>query len=193
MRRWVPLVVAAVLLGNATAFAGPYEDGIAAARSGDFATAAQLWAPLAESGMAEAQNNLASLYARGAGVKRDDTEAVRLYRAAAEQGLAQAQNNLGYQYEIGAGVPMNFGAAATWYRRAADQGDVNAQFNLGGLYYKGLGVPQDIALAYMWVSLAALHGDAGAAQNRDLIAARMTPAQRAEGLRLVRDWKPTPH
>src|SRR5262245_46577526 len=89
MRWLVAFALAALLLGEATALAGPYEDSLAAAKRGDYGTAAQIWKQLADNGMAEAQNNLASLYALGVGVKRDDVEAVRLYRAAAEQGLAE--------------------------------------------------------------------------------------------------------
>jgi TPR repeat protein len=192
MRLLVAFAVVIFLLGDAAAFAGPYEDGIAAFRRGDFGTAAQIWKPLADKGMAEAQNDLGSLYVHGAGVKRDDAEAVRLYRAAAEQGLAEAQSNLGMQYEIGAGVAQDLTAALMWYRRGAEQGNADAQFNLAGMYYRGKGVSQDFALAYMWVSLAAAKGDAEFIKNRDLIAAKMTPAQLAEGQRLVRDWKPTP-
>jgi len=134
--------------------------------------------------MAEAQNNLGSLYARGAGVKQDDVEAARLYRAAAEQGLGEAQSNIGYLYEIGAGVPQDLNAALMWYRRGADQDNTNAQFNLAGLYYRGKGVKQDFTLAYMWVSLAAAKGDAEAIRNRSLMGAQMTPAQLAEAQRL---------
>jgi TPR repeat protein len=164
MRLLVAFAVVIFLLGDTAAFAGPYEDGIAAFRRGDFGTAAQLWKPLADNGKAEAQNDLGSLYVHGAGVKRDDVEAVR-------QDLA---------------------AALMWYRRGAEQGNADAQFNLAGMYYRGKGVSQDFTLAYMWVSLAAAKGDAEFIKNRDLIAAKMTPAQLAEGQRLVRDWKPTP-
>jgi TPR repeat protein len=192
MRWLVAFAVVAFLLGDAAAFAGPYEDAIAAARRADYGTAAQLWKQLADNGMAEAQNNLGSLYAHGAGVKRDDVEAARLYRAAAEQGLGEAQSNLGYLYEIGAGVPQDLNDALMWYRRGADQGNTNAQFNLAAMYYKGRGVTQDFTLAYMWVTLAAAKGDAEAIKNRGLMAAQMTPAQLAEAQRLARDWKPTP-
>ena len=191
MRWLLAFALVAFLLGDA-AFAGPYEDGIAAARRGDYGTAAQLWKQLADNGMAEAQNNLGSLYARGAGVKQDDVEAARLYRAAAEQGLGEAQSNLGYLYEIGAGVPKDYSAALMWYRRGADQDNTNAQFNLAGMYYNGKGVPQDLTLAFMWVTLAATKGDMEAINNRALMATKMTPAQLAEAQRLARDWKPTP-
>src|SRR5215212_1516592 len=97
------LALLAALVLAAPALAGSYEDGVAAAYRGDYGIAARIWKPLAADGLAEAQNNLGALYARGYGVKRDDEEAVRLYRLAAEQGLAEAQSNLGYQYEMGLG------------------------------------------------------------------------------------------
>ena len=52
----------------------------------------------------------------------------------------------------------------------------------------GQGVPQDYVRAYMWNNLAAAHltGDEQkpAAENRDKVASRMTPAQIAEAQRL---------
>jgi hypothetical protein len=43
----------------------------------------------------------------------------------------------------------------------------------------------------MWLSLAAAQGNQGAAQKRDMVAPRMTPAQRAEAAKLAREWKAT--
>ena len=78
------------------------------------------------------------------------------------------------------------------YRLSADKGDAGAQFSLGFMYQKGLGVPQDYVRAYMWFDLAAAQGTKGAAEWRELIAARMTPAQIAEAQKLAREWKPKP-
>jgi TPR repeat protein len=55
--------------------AGSFEDGQAAAKNGDYATALQLWRPLAESGDARAQYNLGLLYANGQGVPQDYVQA----------------------------------------------------------------------------------------------------------------------
>ena len=63
MLRWCVVAVGIAL--TSVALAGPFEDGIAAAYRGDYGTAARLWRPLAESGVAIAQNNLGALYARG--------------------------------------------------------------------------------------------------------------------------------
>ena len=192
MHRLVVLVAAAFLSATAVAFADPFDDGLNAMRAGDFGKAAEIWRPLAEGGLAKAQNNLGSLYHRGLGVKHDEVEAVRLYRAAAEQGLASAQGNLAFQYANGIGVARNLETAVMWYRRAADQGNADAQFSLGSMYSQGQGVAQNSTVAYMWLSLAAAQGDQEAARDRDLVAGRMTPTQIADGQRLAREWKATP-
>src|SRR5713226_5680439 len=83
--------------------AGPYEDGLAAAQHGDYATALRLWRPLADQGHADAQNNLGVMYSNGRGVPQDYAEAARWYSKAADQGFAAGQYNLGIMYEQGHG------------------------------------------------------------------------------------------
>jgi len=65
-------------------------------------------------------------------------------------------------------------------RPLAEQGDANAQYKLSVFYDNGLGVPQDKIRAYMWLNLSAAQGREGAAAFRDLIARRITPAQKEE-------------
>jgi TPR repeat protein len=98
----------------------PVEEGRAAAQRGDFATALELWRPLAERGHAVAQNHLGVAYELGHGVPQDNAIAVVWYRKAADQGNAMAQTNLGEMYEKGKGVPQYYMIAVTWYRKAAD-------------------------------------------------------------------------
>ena len=76
------------------------------------------------------------------------------------------------------------------YRVGAEKGDASAQFSLGFMYELGQGVPQDYVQAYMWFSLAAAQGTKGAAEWRERLAARMTPAQIAEAQKLASEWKP---
>jgi uncharacterized protein len=89
-------------------------------------------------------------------------------------------------------VPQDYAAAAAWYRRAAEQGNQFAQFNLGVMYEIGQGVPQDYVLAHMWFNLAAVQNHIDAIKNRDLVSAKMTPAQIADAWRQAREWKPKP-
>jgi hypothetical protein len=79
----------------------------------------------------------------------------------------------------------------------AEQGNALAQLGLGVMYANGQGVPQDYVRAHMWFNIAAAAAGASdvsvrdAIKWRDLVAARMTPAQIAEARRLAREWKPT--
>ena len=96
------------------------EDGQAAYNRGDYATALELWQPLAEQGVARAQNNLGVMHENGRGVPINVIEALKWYRLAAEQGYAGAQNNLGMIYALGRpGVPQDTVRAHMWLSLAA--------------------------------------------------------------------------
>ena len=193
MKNLIALLLLLAVYG--AVLAGPFEDGVAAYESGDYATALRLNRSLAEQGQSTAQYNLGFMYDKGLGVPQDDAQAVTWYRKAAEQGLPLAQGNLGFMYDEGQGVPQDDAQAVTWYRKAAEQGYPTAQYDLGIMYGKGRGVPQDYVEAHKWANLAAASAtDAEtrdkATHNRDLIASKMTPAQIAEAQKLARDWKP---
>jgi TPR repeat protein len=73
----------------------------------DYAEAVKWYRKAADQGLAEAQYNLGSCYAKGQGVPKDLAEMVKWYRKAADQGLAQAQYRLGLCYLDGQGVPRD--------------------------------------------------------------------------------------
>ena len=128
-------------------------------------------------------------------VSGDYAMALRLLLPLAEQGHVDAQNLLGIMYREGHGVPQDHVEAVKWYRLAAEQGEAIAQYNLGVIYHEGQGVPQDYVQAHMWYSLAASRLPPGenrdkAVNNRNAVAALMTPAQVAEAQRLAGEWKP---
>jgi TPR repeat protein len=102
-----------------------------------------------------------------------------------------AQFNLGALYYDGHGVPQDYAAAVDWYRKAAEQGLAQAQGGLGVMYATGKGVAQDYVFAHMWFNLAAASGQKDSVKIRDVLAARMTPAQISEAQKLAREWKPT--
>jgi TPR repeat protein len=167
-------------------------------KEGRYQTAMRLARPLAEQGDARAQSLLGLLYYHGQGVQKDFTAAATWFRKAAEQGDATAQSHLGIIFFQGQGVPQDKTQAMTWFRRAANQGDAQAQYNLGLSYIEGEGEPVDNVRAHMWFNLAAARfpasdlGDRNAAiKERDLVAAKMSPQEIAEALRLARDWTPT--
>ena len=174
------------------AFAEQFEHGWIAHKQKDYATALRLWVPLAEQGYAKAQSFLGSMYLAGEGLPQDYVQAVDWYRKSAEQGRADAQTSLGLIYLTGKVGPHDYVTAARWYRQAAEQGNAIAQAFLGRMHQTGQGVPQDYVLAHLWLNLAATVSDTRmeAAENRDALAAKMTPQQIAEAQRLAREWKP---
>ena len=62
--------------------------------------AAEWYRRASERDFADAQTNLAYLYAAGRGVEKSQIEAARLFRKAAEQGNAIAQDNLALLWQI---------------------------------------------------------------------------------------------
>lgn len=113
----------------------------------------------AEHGHAKAQNNLASLYATGAGgVEKNNAEARKWLRKAAQQGAALAQDNLGLLL-----TQENDPEALRWFEKAAAQDLLSAQLHLGNLYYNGsAGVEKDYAKAATWLRKAANQNNAWA-------------------------------
>ena len=105
--------------GSSVVFGDDLQDGRDAYHRKDYKTAYKLVAPLAEQGVADAQNVLGVMYNLGRGVPQDYKEAVRLYRLSAEQGVAEAQYNLGLMYRKGLGVPQDYKEADKWWRLAA--------------------------------------------------------------------------
>ena len=176
----------AVLFGGAgTSWGADYDKGLAAANSGDFATALREWTPLAEQGVANAQFNLGLMYCYGRDIPQDYKTAVKWFTRAAEQGVANAQFNLGRMYHQGRGVPQDYKTALKWYTLAAEQGQANAQVNLGVMYATGKGVIKDNVYAHMWWNIAAASGHKHASENRDIVAKEMTSTEIAKAEKLA--------
>jgi TPR repeat protein len=102
------------------AAAGPLDDGQAAYQRGDYATALQLFGPLAENGDPHAQFMMGLANDIGRGVPQDHVKAAAWYRKAAIQGDVDARANLGALYARGEGVPQSYVEAADWWRLAGD-------------------------------------------------------------------------
>jgi uncharacterized protein len=162
MRKWYLAVVAAIsgaLMVGGPAMADPRGDGLAAFVRGDFVTARQILLPFANSGDKDAETALGDIY-----------------------------------YD-GLGVPKDYATGVVWFHKAADQGVPVAQFFLGVSYTMGRGSSQDLLQAWVWFTLAAPRFTAGDANLRDqaiklagAAALRLSPAQIAEGQRMVLAW-----
>ena len=178
----------ALLLGSAgVSWSQDFQKGVAAAHSGDFATALREWTPLAEQGEADAQTILGVMYEEGKGVPQDYKTAVKWYKLAAEQGDADAQTQMGFMYNKGKGVPQNDKTAVKWWTLAAEQGNALAQGNLGAGYAFGRGVLKDYVYAHMWGKIAATNGNAVGRKLRDFVEKKMTPADLSTAQKLARE------
>ena len=135
-------LVAILLVASAAApaIATPLQDAGNAYARGDFATALQLWKPLAEQGDVVAQKNLARLHEAGRGVPANAVEAVWWYRKAADQGNAFARFKLGVMYYTGgAGVVQDYEQSLKWFKLISGPSSVPTVNRRGGQFARGIG------------------------------------------------------
>ena len=71
-------VVVALMFGAGSAWAD-FDDGLAAYKRGDYATAFLEFLPYAKQGYAHAQHSLGQMYFNGDGVPQNDAEAVKWF------------------------------------------------------------------------------------------------------------------
>ncbi len=106
MKRVVSAAI--VLIGLATPAWADWDDGVAAYKRGDYATALRELLLPATQGNAWSQYSLGNMYANGDGVPQDYAEATKWWRKAASQGIAAAQFSLGFMYYNGRGVSQDY-------------------------------------------------------------------------------------
>lgn len=159
--------LAAMCLAPPHTMAG-LDEGLEAARKGDYHTALMEFRPLAEDGDPYAQFLLGEMYANGKGLARDYNKAAEWLRKSAEQNFADSLLRLGEINAKGLGVEENHWEAAKWFGLAASHPDVDGHFrdlayqgliasqlNLARMHLHGQGVQQNYAEAAMWFHLVA--------------------------------------
>jgi len=167
------LILTTVFVTTATAvIAGPFENGAAAFKRGDYRAAMENWRTLTTDPMV--QNDFGIMYKDGKGVPQNNATAVQWFSRSAAAGNSLGQNNLGGMYRDGLGVHRDYSRAITFFRAAAQQGNAAAQVNLGLMLGQGQGVRPNYVSAYMWFDLAAHQGVAEAVSYRTQVRARMS-------------------
>lgn len=159
--------LAAMFMAPLHAIAG-LDEGLDAARKGDYQAALTEFQPLADQGQPYAQYMLGEMYVNGQGLARDYKKAVEWLLKSAEQGFADSQLKLGEMSAKGIGLDVNHEEAAKWYglaashsdvdgyfRETAEKGLVASQLKLAKMYADGQGVPQSYEQAAKWYHLAA--------------------------------------
>jgi TPR repeat protein len=144
--------------------------------NGDKTTAAEALDFAAKKGVPGAQWKLASMYADGDGVSRDDMKAFQLFSQLAAQGseddateavaapyVSNAYVRLGSYYRQGipnSKVKPDLSRARQAFTYAASFfGNADAQFNLARMYYNGEGGDRDLVQAAKWANLSADKGN----------------------------------
>jgi len=129
------------------------------------------WSDLrSEAGAITAANfRIGDMYADGADVPKDTSEAERWYRRGVDMastgagaGWAMADVYLANAYLQSKGVPLDYGEAMYRMKDAAERGNQQAQVNLGSMYRDGQGTPQNYGKAMYWYRKAADRGSAAA-------------------------------
>ena len=88
------IVVGLVLMLTLPAWAD-FQEGLDAYKRGDYDTALKEWRPLADQGLAAAQNNLGAMYINGEGVRRNYVQGYMWLSLAAKQGYKRAVSSQG--------------------------------------------------------------------------------------------------
>lgn len=150
----------------------------------DLAEAVRWYRLAAERGHDKAAFNLGFLlfqgYADRAGNEHQDAaEALKWLAISGERGNAMAQALVGEMYLEGRGVPADPVTAFAWLHRAAEGGVPHAQFLAAQMMARGNGTTKDNAGAYRYLYRLAQAGYPGAAHNRDIVARRLSPEERA--------------
>jgi uncharacterized protein len=115
--------------------------------------------------------------------------ALAAWEPIARAGDARAQSALGFMYYAGRGVPRDSARAAQLFSLAAEQNEPTAQLFLALMHFRSDGVPASTPLAMMWAELAMAGGEVDAFELHGLIMQSMTDAERAEGWRLLAQWR----
>ena len=142
----------------------------------------------AENGNVIAQYDVSICYFNGIGVEEDLGKCAKWSRAAAEKGHPEAQSIIGQLMFFGEGQKQDRPGAIRWLKKAAENGVLQSQFILGGCLFHGDGIEKDHAEAFKWLTLAGEFHE-GAQKELSKLNAEISPAQMAEGLKRVDEFK----
>ena len=145
----------------------------------------------AKSGYPPSQLELSLLYARGDFFEKNLVEYHKWTEQAALNGSAEAMLNISGDFYAGRGINPDENKGFFWLTKyfVTEGKDFSRWDLLGKAYETGRGTSIDLVKAYMCYDL---EGTAGI-EEKARIAPKMTSEQRAEGLRLSREWQEKNH
>ncbi len=160
-------------------------EALSAAQAGDYPVALSIWEPLAQAGVARAQNNIGACFAEGLGVIKDMELARTWLRLAAEAGDPVGQRNYAALHMQDGFT--DFSVAGEFYRRGAENGDAPSQDMLSWMLLEGDILPPDPQAARIWAERAAGAGVVSSMTRLGLIYHNATGVER-DPAEAVRWW-----
>jgi len=136
------------------------DEAAAAGNAGRYADAMALFRPIAETGNARAQYNMAIFHANGFGVPMSKETALAWFEKAAAQGHARALYHVALYNDRGLGTVQDRPVALSYYKRAANAGDTQSAYNAAHLLLTGDGVTADETVGARYLLMAAEANDA---------------------------------
>ncbi len=124
MRRTISVALVFLVLSMGPAISAglaPFDEGVAAYRQEDYATALRLWRPLAEQGHAVAQYHIGFMYERGLGVAQSYADAEKWYRKVVGQSDDAVRSAHWSSSSDGRGMSRDQAKETRWWRRLAEQ------------------------------------------------------------------------
>ena len=119
------------------------------------------WAKAAQSGNAEAQNNLGEAYFEGKGIAIDYELAMSWWNKAAAQNNSKAMMHIANTITNPPvdSIKVDLVTARFWWMKAAELGESYAMYRVGDIYERGVGHTQVMLdQAFKWYKLAAQKG-----------------------------------
>jgi len=141
----------------ATAEANDFSTGLAAYKAGNYDAALATWLPLARAGNTRAMHNIALMYRKGIGVKKDVKKSFTYFKYAARKGFHLSQFQIGRMYERGQGTPRNTKEAMRWMQKSAVANNPRAQFLVAIWYDRGIGAARDPVKSLTWHLIASVY------------------------------------
>lgn len=145
-------------LGACLLLAGSVEEGLQAAKRGEYDRAYALWSPIEQQRDPVVAYYLGYMFDRGYGVTKNKAESFHWYEVSSKQGFARAQFKLGMLYRNRRDAEHS----TYWFARAAEQGDRHSQKKLADAYEHGYGVTANDESALFWYTKLSENGDQSA-------------------------------
>lgn len=125
-----------------------------------------------------------------------DRQAAAAFRSLADENSAIGETMLGVMYASGRLGRRDPATAAAFWWRAASRGYPPAALALARATAQGAGVHRDPKKAFVWALIAGQRGEGEirreAQRLADLLAARLSPSEKAELTEEASDWRPWP-